>query len=326
LFDPFARITILAGKSRPMASVLTVATRPSDLATTQTKIVVDQLRTAHPYIEFKVRTITTSGDTDSKTALWNLKSTGFFTSQLENALLANHADIAIHSFKNLPTQLPDGLPVAAITERKPPEDCLLTAQPITSVDQLPKAAKIGTSSLRRTAQIKHLRPDVTTEPIRGNVATRIRKLDEGEFDAIILAHAGLLRLSLTDRISICFDPIEFIPAPAQGALAVQTRTDDAAAIEVTAAVNHRDTAITAQAERRILSVTKCGCHAPVGAYARILGDAIEIIAFIANPDGTNFIRRSTAGPIGDATQLADDLAHQILNAGGQQILDNLQPN
>jgi hydroxymethylbilane synthase len=307
-----------------MVSVLTVATRPSDLATTQTNIVVDQLRKAHPEIEFKVKTITTTGDTDSKTALWNLKSTGFFTSQLENALLANQADIAIHSFKDLPTQQPDGLIVAAITERKPPEDCLLTSEPITSIDQLPNAAKIGTSSLRRTAQIKHVRPDVTTEPIRGNVATRIRKLDDGEFDAIILAHAGLLRLSLEDRISICFDPVEFIPAPAQGALAVQTRTDDATAIEVTAAVNHRDTAITAKAERRILSVTKCGCHAPVGAYAMIQGDTIEIIAFIANPDGTNFIRRSSTGLIDNATILADDLAHQILSAGGRQILDNLE--
>jgi len=308
-----------------MTSHLTVATRPSGLATTQTNIVVDQLRKAHPNIEFEIKTITTSGDTDSKTALWNLKSTGFFTSQLENALLENQADIAIHSFKDLPTQQPQGLTIAAVTQRKPPEDCLLTAKPITSTDQLPNAAKIGTSSLRRTAQIKHLRPDLITEPIRGNVATRIRKLDQGQFDAIILAHAGLLRLSLTDRISICFDPLEFIPAPAQGALAVQTRADNDTAIQAVAAVNHRQTAITAHTERRILSVTKCGCHAPVGAYARILGDTIDIVAFIANPDGTNFIRRSAIGLIADATELADDIANQLLNAGGQQILDNLKP-
>ncbi|MCJ7728321.1 MAG: hydroxymethylbilane synthase, partial [Sedimentisphaerales bacterium] len=158
--------------------------------------------------------------------LWELKSTGFFTSRLEDALLAKQADLAVHSFKDLPTEQREELTVAAVLDRRYPEDCLVSAAPIKSVTELPKGAKAGTSSLRRTVQLKRLREDLECVPIRGNVTTRLKKLEQGDFDAIVLARAGLERLNLADKISIIFDPTQFIPAPAQGALAVEVRADD----------------------------------------------------------------------------------------------------
>ena len=200
-----------------MSQVLTVATRRGELAIAQTRTVIAALKAGHPEIEIRIREITSAGDRDRKTALWDLKDTGFFTSQLEEALLAGEADLAVHSFKDLPTARATGLAVPAICDRKWPEDCLLAKRPIGSLDDLPKSARVGTSSLRRAAQLRHLRPDLELVPLRGNVQTRINKLQTTDLDAIILARAGLERLGLTDAISLVFDPKEFIPAPAQGA-------------------------------------------------------------------------------------------------------------
>ena len=208
--------------------VLTVATRRGELALAQTQAVIAALKARHPDLDVHIREITTAGDKDRRTALWDLKDTGFFTSQLEDALLAGEADFAVHSFKDLPTQEREGLAVTAICNRQWPEDCLLAKQPVGSIDELPQSAKVGTSSLRRAAQLRHLRPDLQLVPLRGNVQTRIRKLQTTDLDAIILARAGLERLGLAETISVVFDPTQFIPAPAQGALAIQTRSDDAA--------------------------------------------------------------------------------------------------
>ena len=217
--------------------VLTVATRGGDLAIAQTRIIISALKKTYPDIQIKVRKITTKGDLDKRTALWDLKSSGFFTSQLEDALLAGEADFAVHSFKDLPTQQRKGLAITAVCERTFAEDCLIASDSVSSIQQLRQSAKIGTSSLRRAAQIRHLRADLKPVPIRGNVLTRIRRLQEGKFDAIILARAGVERLGLGGKISLCFDPQQFIPAPAQGALAVQTRTDDPATTELIAAID-----------------------------------------------------------------------------------------
>lgn len=303
---------------------LTVATRGGALAIAQTEHVIATLKKNHPSLEIKIREITTTGDKDRRTALWTLKETGFFTSQVEDALTAHEADFAVHSFKDLPTAQREGLIIGAVFDRNFVEDCLVAKEPVGSIDQLPADAKIGTSSLRRIAQIKHLRADLELMPIRGNVQTRLRKLDDGQFEAILLARAGLQRLDLADEITFIFDPAIFIPAPAQGALGIQTRADDAETNEIIASIDDKNARATTAAERKILTTMQCGCHAPVGAYAKVAGDQIKIRAFISDLEGKNFIRRELVGPAENAETLAENIAKELLDAGGKEILESLE--
>jgi hydroxymethylbilane synthase len=309
---------------------LTVTTRGGKLAIAQTQIAIDALKRVYPDIQIEIKKVTTKGDRDRRTALWNLKETGFFTSQVEDVLLADQADFAVHSLKDLPTRLRHGLTIAAVFDRQFAEDCLIASKPIASIEERPHAAKIGTSSLRRIAQLRRLRADLRSELIRGNVTTRIRKLEEacpraggGQFDAIILARAGVERLGLSNKISFCFDPRKFIPAPAQGALAVQTRTDDVETTKLVSAIDDKIARTTALAERQILTTLQCGCHAPVGAFAEIVGEKIKIYAFISDLEGRNFISHSITGPISDVFKLAEELAENLLSAGGQEILQDI---
>jgi len=304
--------------------VLTVATRPGQLAVAQTRIVISALKRKFPDIQIEIRKVTTRGDRDRRTALWNLRSAGFFTSQVEDALLAGEADFAVHSFKDLPTRERDGLSIAAVCDRQFPQDCLIAVVPVNSIDQLGSSAKIGTSSLRRAAQFRRLRADLQLTPIRGNVQTRLGKLDKGEFDAVILARAGLERLGLGRRISLVFDPSQFIPAPAQGALAVQTRSGDKELRKQLSAIDDGKVRRITSAERQVLATMQCGCHAPVGAFARIIGEDIEICAFISDLQGQNLIRRQLIGPAENADQVAEKLAHQLLEAGGKEILESFE--
>jgi len=303
---------------------LTVATRGGALAIAQSEYVIATLKKVHPGLEIRIKEITTTGDKDRRTALWTLKETGFFTSQVEDALTAHEADFAVHSFKDLPTAQREGLTIGAVFDRNFVEDCLVSKEPVDSIDQLPKDAKIGTSSLRRAAQIKHLRADLEPTPIRGNVHTRLRKLDTDEFDAILLARAGLERLGLADKISFIFDPAVFIPAPAQGALGIQTRADDADTNEIIAVIDDQNARTTTAAERKILTTMQCGCHAPVGAYAEITSGDIRIRAFISELEGKNFISRELTGPVYDAENLAENIAKELLKAGGKEILESLE--
>lgn len=302
---------------------LTAATRAGDLAVAQTKNVIAMLKKIRPEINIKIKTITTTGDSDRRTALWDLKDTGFFTSQLEDALLAKEADFAVHSFKDLPTLSRNGLTITAICDRNFVEDCLVSNFKVESIEQLPEGAKIGTSSLRRAAQIKHMRDDLQIVPIRGNIKTRIKKLEDGDFDAIVLARAGLERLGLGEKISFVFDPNEFVPAPAQGALAIQTRTDDKKTNEIIELINDKNAATETAAERKILNVLQCGCHAPVGAYAKINESRIKIQAFISNPDGTGYLARTKEGDIEEAEIISENLAKELLEAGGREILKGI---
>jgi hydroxymethylbilane synthase len=304
--------------------VLTVATRGGALAIAQTEHVVATLKKIHPALEIEIKQVATTGDQDRRTALWNLKDTGFFTSQIEDALTAGEADFAVHSFKDLPTAQQEGLSIAAVFDRNFVEDCLVSASPAASVKELPQAARVGTSSLRRAAQLRHLRGDLEPTPIRGNVRTRLRKLDTDDFDAVLLARAGLERLHLADKISFVFDPAVFIPAPAQGALAIQARADDARTNEIVAAIDDDQARATTRAERKILTTMQCGCHAPVGAFARITAGEIEICAFISDIQGTDFITRQATGPATEAEKLAEQLATALLAAGGKEILASLE--
>jgi len=303
--------------------VLTVAARGGALAIAQTEIVNAGLQRIYPELKIEIKTVATRGDRDRRTALWDLKDSGFFTSQVEDALLAGEADLAVHSFKDLPTHLREGLTIAAVCDRAFPEDCLVSPNPISAIEQLGNSAKIGTSSLRRAVQIRRLRKDLEPVPIRGNVQTRIRKLDKGEFDAVILARAGLERLGLGDKISFCFDPRNFIPAPAQGALAVQTRETDIEIGKVVAAIDDEKVRMVTFAERQVLATMQCGCHAPVGAFANIVGDNIEICAFISDLQGENLVRREIVGPASKGQALAEQLAQELLQDGGREILAKL---
>ncbi len=294
-----------------MKTKLIVATRTGSLAIAQTQIVVSAIQKLCPSLEIKVKKIASHGDKDRRTTLWELKSTGFFTSLLEDALLAKEADIAVHSFKDLPTAIRDGLTIGAVLDHKFPEDCLVTASPIKSLDELPKEAIVGTSSLRRTVQFKRLRNDLKCVPIRGNVTTRLKKLEQGDFDAIVLARAGLERISLADKISIIFDPTKFIPAPAQGALAVEIRADDTETKEIISKFDDKETRITTTAEREVFSALGCGCHAPAGVFAQLSGDKITISACFSDPDGANFREHSLSGPISDSSKLAQSLADKL---------------
>jgi hydroxymethylbilane synthase len=307
-----------------MADTLTVASRAGPLAVAQTQIVINALKKNHSDLEIKIKKVTTSGDRDRRTALWKLRTTGFFTSQVEDALLSGQADFAVHSLKDLPTRQRDGLTIAAVCDRKFVEDCLIAADSVTSIDRFKASAKIGTSSPRRIAQLRYLRPGLQPADIRGNVTTRIRKLEEGQFDAVILARAGLERLGLSQKISFCFDPDEFIPAAAQGAIAVQTRADDTTTVEIVSAIDDRNARTPAFAERQVLATMQCGCHAPAGAFARINGDDITIHAFISDIEGKSLIRRHITGPAADANSLADQLAYQLLTSGGKKILQSLK--
>jgi len=303
---------------------LTVATRGGALAIAQTEYVIATLKKFHPDLEIRIKEITTTGDKNRRTTLWTLKETGFFTSQVEDALTAHEADFAVHSFKDLPTAQREGLAIGAVFDRNFVEDCLVSALPVESIDQLPANAKIGTSSLRRAAQLKHLRTDLEPTPIRGNVHTRLQKLDMGQFDAILLARAGLQRLGLADKISFIFEPSVFIPAPAQGALGIQTRADDDKTNEIIAVLDDENARTTTTAERKILTTMQCGCHAPVGAYAEIAGGDIHIRAFISDLQGKTFISRELAGPAEDAEEIAEKIANELLKAGGKEILESLE--
>lgn len=304
--------------------VLTVATRGGELAVAQTRLVVLALKRIYRDVDVRVREITTRGDSDRRTALWELKDTGFFTSLIEDSLLAGEADFAVHSYKDLPTADKDGLEIAAVMKREFPEDCLLALPRVDSIAELPCGSVIGTSSLRRMAQIVRMRPDLRPEAIRGNVPTRIRLLEKGKFDAIILARAGLERLNLAGKISVIFDPAEFIPAPAQGALAIQARTDNPEVVKMLAALDDARTRVEVTAERHILVGTGCGCHAPVGAFAQVKENDILITAFISDRQGDRFIKRCVAGNARDAVTPAERLAKELLDAGGSEILKGLE--
>lgn len=304
-------------------TVLTVATRAGKLAMTQTQMVVDSLLAKNPQLQIHVKQIITSGDKDRRTALWDVGQTGFFTTQVEDAVLNKEADFAVHSFKDLPTKERDGLKITTVFKRQSAEDCLIAKEKLDSINQLPIGAKIGTSSLRRAVQIKQLREDLEIVPIRGNVFTRIKYVDEGKMDAVVLAKAGLERLNFTDRISLSLAADKFIPAPAQGALAIQTRFPDPKTEEIISSIDDPKSRITALAERQLLAFMHCGCRAPFGAFAEIVGNDIMINAFLSDEAGEKFIRQKISGPVNESQKLIEKLGKDMLDMGGREILKKL---
>ncbi len=292
-----------------------VGTRGSQLALSQTRQVVERLKELWPETEFKIRTVTTSGDRGA-----DPMERGIFVKELEDALFRGEVDIAVHSLKDLPTKQPDGLRVVSIPRRVDPRDAFVGRNGIRRLSDLPKGAVVGTSSVRRRAQLLAYRPDLEVKPLRGNVDTRLDKLGSGEYHAIVIAAAGLLRLDLRNRIDEFIDPEILLPAPGQGALALEVRVGDDLAEELAYSLNHRETRARVTAERAFLAALGAGCLAPVGALAYVDDDILRLEGLVARPDGLEVIRGEIEGEIDEAKELGEELAADILEQGGDEIL------
>ena len=291
--------------------MLTIGSRGSQLALWQARWIQARLETLGE--QCRIEIIKTTGDKVTEIALSQVGSKGLFTKEIEEALLAGTIDLAVHSLKDMPTDLPAGLTLAGIPEREDPRDALIGR----ALKDLAPGARVGTGSLRRAAQLRALRPDLKIEDIRGNVDTRLRKLDEGRYDAIVLASAGLRRLGWENRITELFDPGIMCPAVGQGALAVETRDDGGAGFEI--AKNETRARVTA--ERAVLAALGGGCQAPMGAHAFINNQRLSLLALIVSPDGVQVVRKEMQGPVSDAAKLGRALGEQLLAEGGKQILD-----
>jgi hydroxymethylbilane synthase len=295
--------------------MLTIGSRGSQLALWQAHWVQARLEALGE--PSRIEIVKTTGDKITDVALSEVGSKGLFTKEIEEALLAGAIDLAVHSLKDMPTDLPEGLTLAAIPEREDPRDALI-GRPLTD---LAPGARIGTGSLRRAAQLRSFRPDLRIEDIRGNVDTRLRKLDEGRYDAIVLASAGLRRLGWENRISELFEPGVMCPAVGQGALAVETRDDGGPGFQAARRLEHAESRARVTAERAVLVALGGGCQAPMGAHAFVNGEELFILALIVSPDGVHVVRKEKQGPIAHAAALGHALAGHLLAEGGKQILD-----
>jgi hydroxymethylbilane synthase len=303
---------------------LKIATRASKLAMAQAELVRQMLAGLLRDCSISFEQVSTKGDRDRSDFLYKSESIGFFTSEVEHALLDGKADIAVHSLKDLPTALTEGLMIAAIPPRQPVNDCLVAAKKLGSLDDLPQGAVVGTSSLRRIAQLKALRPDLNCQPLRGNVETRINKVYSGELTACVLAQAGLNRLGLADAISYVLPLDIFLPAPGQGALGIQIRHNDSQLHKVVSKLDNHNTRLTTNTERRILAGLHGGCSIPLGVFCSIDAGTVHIRAVLSNTAGTHLIRKERSCPVSDADQAADEITRQILDDGGTTILDELR--
>ena len=301
---------------------IVIGTRSSKLALWQADYVADALQKEYPGLSVEKKLMVTKGDRVLDAPLAKIGGKGLFTKELETAMLAGDIDIAVHSLKDMPTELPGGLLISAVTKRMDAGDALVSHR-FPSLRELPRGARVGTSSLRRKAQLLHARPDLDLRDLRGNVNTRLRKLDEGEFDAIVLAVAGLKRLGFADRIAEILPKNIVLPAVGQGALAVETREEDAEARDIIAFLNDADTMNCAKAERAFLARVEGGCQVPVGVYATPEGEELAVEAVIASPDGERLYRDMMRGRSQDAEMIGVTLAERLLDAGGMDILQEL---
>lgn len=305
-----------------MLNKLTIGSRGSKLALWQANWVKDQLASRFPEIRIEIEIISTKGDRVLDVSLPKLgeQGKGLFTKELEDALFARRVDLAVHSLKDLPTDLPDGLIISAICEREDIRDALISKRAGESFFNLPKGAVVGTSSLRRQAQLKAARGDLNTEPLRGNVDTRLRKVQEGAIDAVILASAGLRRLGYGHLISEYLEPDLMLPAVGQGALAIETRDESGEVNEMVGSLEHPDTKIACQAERAFLRGLGGGCLVPIAALAIASGKEVSLRGLVAAPDGSRVIRSEKQAARSSASQVGLDLAEELLSAGAGELL------
>lgn len=306
-------------------SEIVIGTRGSSLALWQANHVRSVLEDLHDGLTVRLEIIHTKGDKILEVALHRMLDKGLFTKEIQNALLDGSVDLAVHSLKDLPTQTVPGLSVAAIPSREDPADALI-GKDGGGLDAVPQGAEVLTGSLRRRAQLLHQRADLTVSTVRGNVETRLRKLDESDARAIVLARAGLVRLGLADRITARLDPAEFLPACGQGALAIETRADDTSVRELLRPLDDAAARAAVTAERAVLAALEGGCQVPIGAYAYVDGGTLNLIGMVANLDGTRLLRATGTAPLADdetAAALGQSVADELRGQGCQDILDEV---
>ena len=308
-----------------MRTTLRIGTRASLLAVTQSTWVKNQIEQAHPQTRVELVKITTKGDRILDVPLAKVGGKGLFVKEIEDALLDGSVDLAVHSMKDVPTELPDGLHIGIIPVRETPFDAFISNR-FASIAALPDGATIGTSSLRRKSQLSAMRPDLNIVDLRGNIDTRLRKLDEGIYDAIILAGAGLNRLGLTERITTLLPAEQMLPAIAQGALGIELRKQDTELFKGLQFLHHQETAVAVAAERAFLLKLEGGCQVPIGAHATLDGTTVRLSGLIAEIDGSRILKDSLSGPTDNAAALGRTLAKQLLDQGGKAILDAVYTN
>lgn len=302
-----------------------IGSRKSQLALVQTYWVQEQLQKSFPDISFEVHTMSTQGDKILDVALAKIGDKGLFTKELEVGMLNHEIDFAVHSLKDLPTNLPEGLALAAITERENPADALVVHEKHKDkqIDTLPAGAVIGTSSLRRLAQLRHQFPHFTFKDVRGNLNTRLAKLDAGEYDALILAAAGLERLGMSDRIHQVLSQEVSLHAVGQGALGIECRADDTELISILKAIEHTETRNRCLAERAFLRDLEGGCQVPIGVNTEINGDNLTLTGIVASVDGQKLVKDTVTGQANNAEALGTELANLLRQQGAQEILEEI---
>lgn len=302
---------------------LVIATRASRLALWQAEHVRDRLRTLYPACAVELLTLTTRGDQILDRTLSKVGGKGLFVKELETALLDGRADLAVHCLKDMPVDMQAPFELCAVLDRADPRDAFVSNRYATLAD-LPAGAVVGTSSLRRESQIRARYPQLLVKPLRGNLDTRLGKLDRGEYDAIVLAAAGLNRLGLTDRISSLLDPAESLPAAGQGALTIEIRDDRDDMRAWLAPLNDGGATSISLAERAVSRRLGGSCQVPLAAYAEIADDTLTLRALVASPDGTRMLRAHGSGPVAQAQAIGEAVAAELFDAGAQAILDELQ--
>ena len=300
-------------------SKLHIATRKSPLALWQANYVRDALLARNPGLDVELLTMTTQGDKILDTPLAKVGGKGLFVKELELGMLEGRADLAVHSMKDVPVEFPDGLGLAAILPREDPRDALISNK-FSSIDGLPRGARVGTSSLRRQCQLNARRPDLEILDLRGNVNTRLKKLDDGEYDAILLAAAGVKRMGWEERITELLEPEQFIPAIGQGAIGIEIRLDDERIRGLVGELNDQQTAIRITAERALNEALQGGCQVPIAGYSEISHGVILLRALVGRPDGSELVQGVISGKPEDAAELGQVLADDLLSRGAREIL------
>lgn len=300
-----------------MARTLILGSRGSKLALAQSRGIASVLEP-----EVEIKRISTRGDKIHDVALARIEGKGFFTKEIDDALLSGEVDLAVHSYKDVPTELPAGLVVAAVPPRESPNDALVG--PYGSLDELPLNAKVGTASIRRRAEVMKIRPDVRLEDLRGNLDTRVRKVQDKEYDAIIVAEAGLKRLGYSDYVPL--EPTYFIPAAGQGALAVTARADDAEVLEILSGLEDPKSRLACECERLFLSTLESGCQVPAGVFTSIHEDSgtFSITGFISSLDGKRFLLGEESGNTEQAREITSNMTGKLLDMGGREILEDIR--
>ncbi|MBA3925137.1 hydroxymethylbilane synthase [Listeria rustica] len=309
-----------------MTRKIIVGSRRSQLALTQTRWVIAKLQEQFPEISFEIEEIVTKGDRILDVTLSKVGGKGLFVSEVEDALLEKRIDFAVHSMKDVPSELAEGLMIGAMPKRENPLDCLIFKQG-DSLESLAEGAVVGTSSLRRAAQLLHIRPDLTIKPIRGNIDTRLRKLQEEDFDAIVLAVAGLKRMDWLDKLEqgyIFLDESICLPAVGQGALAIECRADDAFVQEVLAILNDEETNCAVTAERTLLKALDGGCEIPIAGHATLKDGVLELKGLVSSVDGKLFYQITEQGE--DPTALGLSVANRLIELGAKEIIQGLRDN